>query len=179
MATRTVKVTGIAEWAKVFEQNRDLTGWKPTPQAKGNYEDYDGACTINLILDDNELSKLTAVGLGETKKSLKPDPEGRGTIIKFDRKFNTGSDWSGGAPVVTKSDDSPWDYDIDGSIGNGSTVEATLAFYDIPSRGIVGTRLQEVKVLEHVQYIQPQDDGGSPPSTKKPEPAPAEEAALF
>ena len=33
MATRIVKLTGIAEWAKVFEQNRDLTGWKPTLQA--------------------------------------------------------------------------------------------------------------------------------------------------
>lgn len=179
MATRKVKVTAIAEWAKVFEQIRDLTGYKPTPQARGNYEDYDGACTINLILDDDNIAKLQAVGLNSTKKDPKPDPEGRGTNIKFDRKFNTGSDWSGGAPVVTKSDDSPWDYDIDGSIGNGSTVEATLAFYDIPSRGIVGTRLEAVKVLNHVEYIQPQDDGGSPPPTEKPESAPTEEEVLF
>ncbi len=176
MATRIVKVTGIAEWAKVFEQNRDLTGWKPTQEAEGNYEKYNGACTINMILDDVEVAKLAAA---KSPRQPKPDPEGRGMIVKFDRKFNTGYDWSGGAPSVTKPDGSTWDYDSDGSIGNGSTVEATVAIYDIPKYGNVGSRLESLKVLDHVQYIQPQDDGGSPPSTKKPESAPAEEAALF
>jgi len=176
MATRIVKVTGIAEWAKVFEQNRDLTGWKPTQEAEGNYEKYNGACTINMILDDVEVAKLAAA---KSPRQPKPDPEGRGMIVKFDRKFNTGYDWSGGAPSITKSDGSTWDYDSDGSIGNGSTVEATVAIYDIPKYGNVGSRLESLKVLDHVQYIQPQDDGGSPPSTKKPESAPAEEAALF
>ena len=176
MATRIVKVTGIAEWAKVFEQNRDLTGWKPTQEAEGNYEKYNGACTINMILDDVEVAKLAAA---KSPRQPKPDPEGRGMIVKFDRKFNTGYDWSGGAPSITKSDGSTWDYDSDGSIGNGSTVEATVAIYDIPKYGNVGSRLESLKVLDHVQYIQSQDDGGSPPSTKKPESAPAEEAALF
>ena len=176
MATRIVKVTGIAEWAKVFEQNRDLTGWKPTQEAEGNYEKYDGACTINMILDDVEVAKLAAA---KSPRQPKPDPEGRGMIVKFDRKFNTGYDWSGGAPSVTKSDGSTWDYDSDGSIGNGSTVEATVAIYDIPKYGNVGSRLESLKVLDHVQYIQPQDDGDLPPSTKKPESAPAEEAVLF
>ena len=171
MATRIVKVTGIAEWAKVFEQNRDLTGWKPTEEAEGNYEKFDGACTINMILDDVEVAKLAAA---KSPRQPKPDPEGRGMIVKFDRKFNTGYDWSGGAPSVTKSDGSTWDYDSDGSIGNGSTVEATVAIYDIPKYGNVGSRLESLKVLDHVQYIQPQDDGGSPPSTKKPESAPAD-----
>lgn len=176
MATRIVKVTGIAEWAKVFEQNRDLTGWKPTEEAEGNYEKYNGACTINVILDDVEVAKLAAA---KSPRQPKPDPEGRGMIVKFDRKFSTGYDWSGGAPSVTKSDGSTWDYDSDGSIGNGSTVEATVAIYDIPKYGNVGSRLESLKVLDHVQYIQPQDDEGSPPSTKKPESAPTEEAVLF
>ena len=101
MATRIVKVTGIAEWAKVFEQNRDLTGWKPTQEAEGNYEKYGGACTINMILDDVEVAKLAAA---KSPRQPKPDPEGRGMIVKFDRKFNTGYDWSGGAPSVTKPD---------------------------------------------------------------------------
>lgn len=181
MATRIVKVTGIAEWAKVFEQNRDLTGWKPTPQARGNYEDFDGACTINLILDDVELGKLQSAGMitATSPRQPKPDPEGRGMIVKFDRKFNTGKAWSSGAPSVTNPAGDTWDYDSDGSIGNGSTVELTVAVYDIPRYDSVGSRLEAVHVLDHVQYIQPQDDGGSPPSTKKPESAPTEEAVLF
>ena len=51
MATRKVILTGISEWAKVFEQNRDKTGYKPTPEAQGTYEASDGACTIDVILD--------------------------------------------------------------------------------------------------------------------------------
>ena len=45
MATRKVKLTGIAEWAKVFESNRDMDGFD------GVYRDHDGACTIDVILD--------------------------------------------------------------------------------------------------------------------------------
>ena len=45
MATRKVKLTGTAEWAKVFAQNRDLKGFE------GAYEDHDGACTIDLLMD--------------------------------------------------------------------------------------------------------------------------------
>jgi len=42
MATRKVKLTGTAEWAKVFPQNRDLLGFD------GAYQDCDGACTIDV-----------------------------------------------------------------------------------------------------------------------------------
>ena len=176
MATRIVKVTGIAEWAKVFAQNRDLYGYKPTEKAEGSYEKYNGACTINMILDDTEIAKLQAA---KFPRIAKPDPEGRGVIVKFDRKFDTGYDWSSGAPTVTKPDGTAWDYNSDGTIGNGSVVEATVAIYDIEKYGSIGSRLESLQVLNHVQYIQPQDDGASPPSTKKPEPAPAEEAVLF
>jgi len=34
MATRKVQLVGIAEWAKVFASNRDMTGYKPTPAAE-------------------------------------------------------------------------------------------------------------------------------------------------
>ena len=176
MATRIVKLTGIAEWAKVFEQNRDLTGWKPTLQAEGSYEKYKGACTIDMILDDENIAKLQAA---KCAKDPKVDPEGRGMKVKFDRKFDTGYDWSSGAPRVTKSDDSAWDFDNDGTIGNGSIVEATIAVYDLPKYGNTGTQLESVKVLDHVQYIQPQDGGSSPPATKKPVTTPQEETVLF
>ena len=103
------------------------------------------------------------------------DAQGRGQKITFDRKFKTNNDWECGPPIVVKNDDAPWSYDEDGPIGNGSTVQVHLSVYDIPKYQNVGTRLEKVKVLEHVEYIQPQTDGDVPPSTKKPSKKTSEE----
>ena len=103
------------------------------------------------------------------------DSEGRGQKVTFDRKFKTNNDWECGPPIVLKNDDSVWNYDEDGPIGNGSTVQVHLSVYDIPKYQNVGTRLEKVKVLEHVEYIQPQNDGDVPPSTKKPSKVASEE----
>ena len=70
MATRKVVLTGIGEWAKVFEDNRDMKGFE------GAWEEFNGACTIDMILDDENMQIL------RNSKSMKkgtPDPEGRGT----------------------------------------------------------------------------------------------------
>ena len=147
MATRKVVLTGIAEWAKVFEDNRDLKGFE------GAYEEFDGACTIDMILDKENMDRLTA---SRSMKKGSPDAEGRGTRVRFVRKFNTGRDWDSGSPVVVKSDGTKWDMDVDGLIGNGSTVAVTLSVYDTSRKSIVGTRLDRVKVLEHVKP--PSDD---------------------
>ena len=156
MATRKIKLTGIAEWAKVFTQNRDMKGFD------GAYEDCDGACTIDVILDDDNMQIL------KNSRSIKrgsPDPEGRGTKVKFIRKFNTGKDWDSGAPIVQKSDGSTWDLSTDGTIGNGSTVEVELSVYDTSRPNIVGTRLDKVKVIDHVAYVADTagDDASPPP----------------
>ncbi len=58
MATRKVKLEGIGEWCKVFEQNREMTGYKPTPQAVGAYEECNGACKIDVIMNDVNFKKL-------------------------------------------------------------------------------------------------------------------------
>ena len=148
MATRKVVLTGIGEWAKVFEDNRDMKGFE------GAWEEFNGACTIDMILDDENMQIL------RNSKSMKkgtPDPEGRGTRVRLIRKFQTGRDWDSGAPVVTKSDGSKWNYEEDGTIGNGSTVQVTLSVYDTSRKGIVGTRLDRIKVINHVEY-QPEDE---------------------
>ena len=147
MATRKVILTGIAEWAKVFEDNRDLKGFE------GAYEEFDGACTIDMILDKENMDRLSA---SRSMKKGSADAEGRGTRVRFVRKFNTGRDWDSGSPVVLKSDGNKWDMDVDGLIGNGSTVTVTLSVYDTSRKSIVGTRLDRVKVLEHVKP--PSDD---------------------
>ena len=148
MVTRKVVLTGIGEWAKVFEDNRDMIGFE------GAWEEFNGACTIDMILDDENMQIL------RNSKSMKkgtPDPEGRGTRVRLIRKFETGRDWDSGAPVVTKSDGSKWNYEEDGTIGNGSTVQVTLSVYDTSRKGIVGTRLDRIKVINHVEY-QPEDE---------------------
>ena len=147
MATRKVILVGIAEWAKVFEDNRDMKGFE------GAYEEFDGACTIDMILDKENMDRLIA---SKSMKKGSPDAEGRGTRVRFVRKFNTGRDWDSGSPTVLKSDGTKWDMDIDGLIGNGSIVAVTLSVYDTSRKSIVGTRLDRVKVLEHVKP--PSDD---------------------
>ena len=149
MATRKVVLTGIAEWAKVFEDNRDLKGFE------GAYEEFDGACTIDMILDKENMDRLSA---SRSMKKGSPDAEGRGTRVRFVRKFNTGRDWDSGSPTVLKSDGTKWDMDIDGLIGNGSIVAVTLSVYDTSRKSIVGTRLDRVKVLEHVKPPSDDDD---------------------
>jgi len=160
MATRKVKLTGIAEWAKVFETNRDMDGFD------GVYRDHDGACTIDLIMDDDNLAALKA---SRSMKKGTPDPEGRGTKVKFIRKFNTGKDWDSGAPIVTWADGSSYNYDTDGTIGNGSNVEIELSVYDTSRPNIVGTRLDKVKVVDHVTYIADTagDDTSPPPAAQE------------
>ena len=82
MATRKVVLTGIAEWAKVFEDNRDLKGFE------GAYEEFDGACTIDMILDKENMDRLTA------SRSMKKITRCWGEVHEYGRgKFNTGRDW--------------------------------------------------------------------------------------
>ena len=74
MATRKLRLEGIAEWARVFEQNREMTGYKPTPQAVGAYEECNGACKIDIIMNDENFKKLKA---SKSMKSGTDDELGR------------------------------------------------------------------------------------------------------
>ena len=175
MATRKVILVGIAEWAKVFEENRDKVGFKDG-DAPGTYEDTDGACTIDMILDKENMDRLIA---SKSMKKGSPDAEGRGTRVRFVRKFNTGRDWDSGSPVVVKSDGTKWDMDVDGLIGNGSTVAVTLSVYDTRRKSIVGTRLDRVKVLEHVLPPSNDDEVVSMPPPQKLKVVQGEEEVPF
>lgn len=147
MATRKVKLTGTAQWAKVFESNRDTEGFE------GAYKDHNGACSIDLIMDDENMEKLRK---SRSMKKGTPDPDGLGTKVKFIRKFE--ENYGGGAPTVKHVDGRIWDEEEDGYIGNGSTVGIVLTVYDTSRKGIVGTRLDSVVVIEHVPYTDGVDD---------------------
>ena len=137
MATRVIKLTGKASWAKVFEENRDMKGFENA------YEEHDGACTINVTLEAEEFQTLKQAG--SIKKGSMTD---EGLSVKFVRKFKDRFEWGSGAPKVVKADGTAWSYAEDGIIPNGSDVEVTVSVYDTSRPSIKGTRLDEVKVLK-------------------------------
>jgi hypothetical protein len=146
MATRLVKLRGIAYYPKVFETNRDLTGFDNA------LVDIGGQTTIDVDLDERHIALLQ-----RSKSMLRgsPSPENQGlTRVKFKRKWQ--EKFGGGEPRVIRADDTSWDLNTDGMIGNGSEVEVTIAVYDTSRKNIVGSRLDSVKVLKHVPY-----EGGS------------------
>lgn len=163
MATRLVKLRGTAYYPKVFESNRDLTGYDNA------LVDVGGQTTIDVDLDDRHIALLQ-----RSKSMLRgsPSPENAGlTRVKFKRKWQ--EQYGGGEPKVLRADDTPWDVNTDGMIGNGSEVEVTIAVYDTSRKNIVGTRLDSVKVLNHVPYeggskieVMTVDDIGSAPAPK-------------
>jgi hypothetical protein len=148
MGTRKVKLTGYGYWAKVFEDNRDKTGFENALVEIG------GQTTIDMDLDAENMEKL------KKSKSMKrgsPSNDNDGmTRVRFTRKWT--EEYGGGEPTVVKADGTKWDYDEDGPIGNGSTVEVVLSVYDTSRKAIVGTRLDKVKVLEHKAYNPDGDD---------------------
>lgn len=142
MATRLVKLRGLAYWPKVFENNRDLTGYDNA------LADVGGQTTIDMDLDDKHMDLLKrSKSMSQGRQS--PDNPDL-TRVKFKRKWQ--EQYGGGEPKIVRADDTPWDIETDGLIGNGSEVEVTLAVYDTSRRNIVGTRLDKVKVLKHVPY---------------------------
>lgn len=148
MGTRRVKLTGLGYWAKVFEDNRDLTGYEDA------LKDIGGQTSIDVDLDEDSMAKLRK---SKSMKKGNTSPEDDDlTRVKFTRKWE--ERYGGGAPTVLKADGTEWDFDEDGPIGNGSTVEVTLTVYDTSRKNIVGTRLEKVKVIEHIPYVPDEDD---------------------
>jgi hypothetical protein len=168
MGTRRVKLSGLAFWCKVFPENRDLTGFENA------LVDIGGQTTIDMDLDADNMAKL-AKSKSMKKGSPSPDNDGL-TRVKFTRKWT--ENYGGGAPDVVKPDGQPWDYDMDGPIGNGSVVEVILSVYDTSRKNIVGTRLDKVKVVEHKPYDPDADDDedAPPPAPKAAAPRPAAKA---
>lgn len=175
MATRLVKLRGIGYWAKVFENNRDLTGYDNA------LADVGGQTTIDVDLDDKHIELL------KRSKSMltgRESPDNPGlTRVKFKRKWQ--EQYGGGEPKIVRADDTPWDIEVDGLIGNGSEVEVTLAVYDTSRRNIVGTRMDKVKVLKHVPYegskieVMSVEDDYTPPASQPKQQALADDEIPF
>lgn len=137
MASEVIDVTGIARYAKVFESNRDM-GSKPDAKYQ-----YDEATTIQLILDQEELMKVT-----RANPKIKPMITEHGLEVKFRRKWHnsTNPKW-GGPPVIKDADGNPWPNDK--YIGNGSKVRVAAEVYDTQYGKAM--RLMGLQVLEYVE----------------------------
>lgn len=133
MSTQLIELEGIASWAKVFENNRDMNK---------DYHGEGGAYTIDVQLEKEELDKLTKSG-----SRLKPKLKDEGIVVGFKRKhINEVIAEFGGAPKVVGPDKEP----LDKHIGNGSRVKVYVSVYD--TKLGKGTRLEGVHVLDLVEY---------------------------
>ena len=136
-------VTGTAMYPKLFEFNRDMH--------EGFYGDCDGAYTIDLLMDKENLDTFTKSG-----SRVKPRITDEGLVIKFKRKHRHGMVPAlGGAPKVVDKDEQPWPEST--YIGNGSKVEVWYEVYE--TKMGKGTRLMAVKVLDLEEYEGASEDG--------------------
>lgn len=134
MTAQHITLTGEAHWAKVFEHNKDK---------HEAFHGPDGAYTVDMLLDKEELDKLTQAG-----SRLKPKITEEGVVIKFKRKHThpAGISELGGPPRVVDSEGNPWE---GGLIGNGSKVQIIVEVYD--TKMGKGTRLEALKVVDLVE----------------------------
>jgi hypothetical protein len=151
MATKYTEVTtsGPVEWAKIFENNRDMTGYE------GAYVPFEGAYTLQQILSKDEYAKLQAAGT-QKKPNQKRLMDGE-LMLKFERKHKvtrkdgTELPQAGGAPKVTDVEGNTWSEDK-GLIGNGSTAEVTnliTTFKGQDGKMYSRTSMTAVKIIEH------------------------------
>ena len=104
MANKVVELEGIAMWSKVFPHNRDMNE---------DFHGPEGAYTIDLVLEQDQLNKLSEAG-----SRLKPKVSEEGIVVKFKRKHAHKIEDLGGAPKVVDAEGEPWDSST--LIGNGS-----------------------------------------------------------
>lgn len=141
MASEMHSVTGTAMYPKVFENNRDMH--------EGFHGHCNGAYTIDMILDKEELDKVTKSGC-----RLSPRINDEGIGIKFKRNHEHPAIAAlGGPPKVVDAEDKEWDPTV--FIGNGSKVEVFFEVYD--TKMGKGTRLEGIRVLEHVPFETDED----------------------
>lgn len=137
MTTTTVlELEGIANWAKVFEFNRDKNE---------DFHGEGGAYTIDMVFEQDELNKLS-----ESGSRLKPKVTDDGIVIRFKRKHlhPAGIEEFGGPPRVVDAEGEL--FPADTLIGNGSRVKLAVSVYD--TKMGKGTRLEAIKVLDLVEY---------------------------
>lgn len=136
--TTFVTITGPARWARLYESNKDTK--------------YGDASNVEIQLDSKALETLKNVGW---RGKIKED-----NWAKFSRKHEqiyADGPRKMGCPMVLSSSRKPFSE----MIGNGSILSLKLEVY--PSKFGIGSRIEEVTVLEHVPYVKGDIEDGAPP----------------
>lgn len=160
MTTKIMKFKATCQWAKVFPENRDMMEWDDESASFSAPSSTGGTYSIELIMSPEDYRELKMSGSLAAKTS-KLNEAGE-DVVRFKRqheKHGKGGvllEFASGSPVVTDgTTDLPWDLDEQGLIGNGSEVEVTVAIYT--TKFSPGTRLESVKVLNHVPVPEKED----------------------
>lgn len=149
MAYQEVTTVGTIEWARVFEETRDMKGFDD------EYVKTDGAYTVDQVLSKEEYQKL--VNAGSQKKPKNKRLMDGEIVIKMMRphrvtkRDGTELPQAGGAPEVTDADGNP----IVDLIGNGSKAEITnliSTFKGQDGKVYARTTMTKIKILELVPY---------------------------
>lgn len=180
MSNHKIKLVGTAMWARLREQDRDMGLGNTPPHIKEKIEKAGGKYLMNLMFDDSvqrkDLIKAGIPHTGMLGQLIKEDDEGN-LFYKCTRDHRRigsrdGKEHIFGPPKVLKDDDTDWDWEVDGLIGNGSRVEVVINRWDGDSITLVS--MESVKVLDHVPYEKPEKDepeittvGSSETSQKK------------
>jgi hypothetical protein len=152
MAFKSVTTTGPIEWARIFEDNRDLKGYQDA------YVECDGAYTLSQILSKEEFQKLQQAGT--QKKPVQKRLMDGELVIKYERKHKVVTKdgtvvlKAGGPPKVLDAEGKAWTADH-GDIGNGSVAEVTnliSTFKGLDGKMYSRTSLVEVKIINHIKY---------------------------
>lgn len=183
MSGQIVYLKGHAMYPRIFEDNRDMTGYE------GAFEPYDGVYEIAVGVPDGGDDFKTIMGWNnryEPKRLGDSDSfsEEKGAVAglayfrfrrKHTHKIRVGKpdekivrEW-GGPPKVVDKDGQPWD--SSNSIGNGSVVVLKLHVGSSTQgrKTLTHVRLDGVMVLEHVAYKAPETDepaAGAAPKVK-------------
>jgi len=139
---KKVQVVSEIEWAKVFPENRDKNG------PRGAWKDTEGRTSVDLLLEPDQVKILKDAGCQKdfTKHKLE---DGR-VRVQFTRPWVGKYPSYGGAPQVAHKDGSPWYLTEHGMLGNGTKAITHVQLYE--AGGLIGSRLEGLQVLEHVEY---------------------------
>ena len=139
-------VIGKSKWAKVLESQLDI----------GKYsKDHGGEWSVDLIIDDDSSHTkegLIADGIHASKFRENDDGE---TYLRLRRKrLKQNGTVENEAPYVIDKDGKPFDQEI----GNGSLIRVHFDFFG--KGNMQGLELNDVQVLEHVEYSGAVDNRG-------------------
>lgn len=132
MATKYFKFKGPAKWAQVYKPDEKYNNYK-----------------IQVYLDEKNKAEYIKSGI---QVEIKKDEDGEYVVFRRPHaKLIKTEAVTLGPPKVEDKDRQPFT----STIGNGSLVEVDVSVYDtIKGRGHT---LNAVKVIDHVEYVRPQN----------------------